>query len=249
MQNDNNQYDIPRHQLLTAGEAQRTEHCTEIGEAVIVTTLFGKAKVRILRKRRESGLSLVLAAVAVAAVAGVFAWKELPRPSRATDSAQMVSGAAVAAQTLEMPSVPADPVGINADPGMSAAQNEPAKPSVQAVAPAPGNAASAPSHAPLLHAELAKQATTRQRIAASAPESASVMTGSERKKLQAPAAELRQTPGSAQGPAPASPTGKPSASAKPSSAASGVQAGPAQSVSGDGAGNNSGETLPSASQP
>ncbi len=80
MQNESSGYDITRHELLTAGESRHVERRTEIGEVRIVQTIFGKAKVRSVRKYHSTRLwsSMAVAGLGVIVVA-LFLWKGIPQ--------------------------------------------------------------------------------------------------------------------------------------------------------------------------
>lgn len=71
------EYDIPDRQLLTTNSQSNAGRWTNIGEAKITHTIFGKAKVRIIREQDKvrrawmlAGLVLVMAAMATAAWQG-----------------------------------------------------------------------------------------------------------------------------------------------------------------------------------
>jgi hypothetical protein len=94
------QFEIPDHQLL-AINAPRVGAWTEIGKAEITHTIFGRAKVRIIRKddqaRRTRMLLATLAAIAFAAVAWV-AWLEF-RQTELAPSTEILSPVAAPAQS------------------------------------------------------------------------------------------------------------------------------------------------------
>lgn len=69
------QLDIPDRQLLPTGARARTSLSTEIGEAVITHTIFGRAKVRIIRKHDKMRRTLWLVALLGVAVAAAAAWQ------------------------------------------------------------------------------------------------------------------------------------------------------------------------------
>jgi hypothetical protein len=68
MSHENSELDIADRQLLPTGTRPRVSMSREIGEAVITHTIFGKAKVRIIRKNDDSRRALWLTALAFAGV-------------------------------------------------------------------------------------------------------------------------------------------------------------------------------------
>lgn len=84
MQNETSLYDIPADQLLLAHE--RLGEGTEIGEARVVSTLFGKARIRIVHKKDRSGwLWLLAASVVLGIIAAIWLNQAAPPPPE-TDS-------------------------------------------------------------------------------------------------------------------------------------------------------------------
>jgi hypothetical protein len=82
MSNEDSQFDIPVIQLRESKTQPKVSFSREIGEAQITHTIFGRAKVRIIRKGDQARRYIVLAALAVVAVAAA-AWQGLfsPQPS------------------------------------------------------------------------------------------------------------------------------------------------------------------------
>lgn len=111
------QLDIPDRQLLASDAQPRAGTWTEIGEAEITHTIFGRAKVRIIRKhdktRRARLLTaLVLAALAVAAWQGWIASQQTESlqnadPLSAGSAKVQVSAPAVQPENIEPPAAPA----------------------------------------------------------------------------------------------------------------------------------------------
>lgn len=92
MTQENEQPDIPDRQLLRTNAGPRMSYSREIGEATITHTIFGKAKVRIVRRYDSVRRVLWLAAmVGVAAVAWQV-WR-LSQPVEAMPSADSLSPA------------------------------------------------------------------------------------------------------------------------------------------------------------
>ena len=89
MNHEISELDIPDRQLLASNT--RPNIWTEIGEAQITHTIFGRAKVRIVRKKDNRRLIFWVLGVAVLAIAGV-AWQGLftsqqPEEVQSTDQA------------------------------------------------------------------------------------------------------------------------------------------------------------------
>src|SRR5476651_66263 len=73
MGQDTGQFDISDRQLMAGNSRIKASEWTEIGQAEVVYTIFGKAKVRIVRKNdrmRNALYLLVIAAVAAIAWEG-----------------------------------------------------------------------------------------------------------------------------------------------------------------------------------
>lgn len=69
------QLDIQDRQLLATNAQSRAATWTEIGEAEITHTIFGRAKVRIIRKHDRARRAWLLAAMLVVAAIAVAAWQ------------------------------------------------------------------------------------------------------------------------------------------------------------------------------
>jgi hypothetical protein len=127
MSHEIGQLDIPDPRLRTSSASSRASVWTEIGEAQITHTLFGRAKVRIIRKHDKIRRALWLTAMAAVAVLAVTAWQTW-----------LAAQQAAAPQSAE--SVP--PSSANAIEGASLTQSEAvpmpaAAPMVQSNQPAP----------------------------------------------------------------------------------------------------------------
>jgi hypothetical protein len=68
------QFDIPDRQLLVNNAQPRVDRLLDIGEARITRTIFGRARVRVIRERDKKRRAWLLAALAVIALA-VAAWQ------------------------------------------------------------------------------------------------------------------------------------------------------------------------------
>lgn len=82
MGTENSQFDLSGIQLHEARTQPRVSYSREIGEAQIVHTIFGKAKVRIIRKndKRSRNMWMAAALVVVAVgVAGLLGWYAMQR--------------------------------------------------------------------------------------------------------------------------------------------------------------------------
>lgn len=141
MSHEIGQLDIPDPRLRTSSASSRAGLWTEIGEAQVTHTLFGRAKVRIIRKHDKIRRALwLMAAVAVLVVTAWQTWlatQQAAAPQTAESAppsgANAIEGAPLT-QT-EAVSVPA------AEPMVQSVQLAPAPtaPSLEAVAqPAPG---------------------------------------------------------------------------------------------------------------
>jgi hypothetical protein len=68
------QFDIPDHQLLATKAQQKAGISTDIGEAKITRSVFGRAKVRVIREKDKKRRAWLLTALAVMAIAAA-AWQ------------------------------------------------------------------------------------------------------------------------------------------------------------------------------
>ncbi|OIR01956.1 hypothetical protein GALL_160430 [mine drainage metagenome] len=114
MTHDVNQPDIPDRELLAGGA--RPNVWTEIGEAKVTHTLFGRAKVRIIRKHDNTHRILWLTGIAAIVVAaavwqgllsrhpdGPVQSEDLPPPARAKEK---VSPPAFQSENIASPAIP-----------------------------------------------------------------------------------------------------------------------------------------------
>lgn len=69
------QLDVPDRQLLPTSPRSKASLSTEIGEAIVTHTIFGRAKVRIIRKHDKMRRTLWLMALLGATVAAAAAWQ------------------------------------------------------------------------------------------------------------------------------------------------------------------------------
>jgi hypothetical protein len=68
------QFDIPDRQLLASNKQTGLDMLTDIGEAKITRTIFGRAKVRVVRERDKKRRALLLSVLAVMALSAA-AWQ------------------------------------------------------------------------------------------------------------------------------------------------------------------------------
>lgn len=68
------QYDIPDRQLLATKAQSRAGMGEDIGEAKIIHTIFGRAKVRVIREQDKKRRAWLLATLVVMALAAA-AWE------------------------------------------------------------------------------------------------------------------------------------------------------------------------------
>lgn len=114
MNHENSQFDIPAIQLRESKTQPRVSLSREIGEAQITHTIFGRAKVRIIRKGDQARRNMMLAAIAVAAVAAA-AWQGWIT-SLQTEPMQSTTSAPVASTGAQVNAPASLPEGI-APPG------------------------------------------------------------------------------------------------------------------------------------
>ncbi len=137
MSHEIGQLDIPDPRLRTSSASSRASVWTEIGEAQITHTLFGRAKVRIIRKHDKIRRALWLTAMVAVAVLAVTAWQTW----------------LTAQQSAPQGAESAPPSGASAIEGAPLTQSEAvsmpaAEPMVQSVQLAPAPAAPVPENVP-----------------------------------------------------------------------------------------------------
>jgi hypothetical protein len=136
MSHEIGQLDIPDPRLRTSSASSRASVWTEIGEAQVTHTLFGRARVRIIRKHDKIRRALWLTAMAAAAALAVTAWQswlaaQQPAAPQSVESAPSFEAKAIEGATvtqLEAVSAPA------AEPAAQSARLAPAP-----AAPVPGS--------------------------------------------------------------------------------------------------------------
>src|SRR5512135_3324072 len=169
------QLDIPDSQLQAVNAPPRVSISREIGEAKITHTMFGKAKVRIIRKTDGRRRVLLLMALAVIAVLAAVAWRDW----LATEPIEHVPSAGsqplVNEKTPEsqspLPATISPPVAVPEDQPATPPAGESAKPAVNpksALPPAQRNVqAATPLPAPAAPKPLP---ASRQQTALPAPD-------------------------------------------------------------------------------
>jgi hypothetical protein len=121
------QLDIPDRQLLPTNSHSRASMSTEIGEAQIIHTIFGRAKVRIIRKHDNIRRTLWLTAmVAVAAVVAV-AWLEWVA-SQQTEPLQSADPASSLNASVQESAPATQPESVTMPAAALSATNEPVPP-------------------------------------------------------------------------------------------------------------------------
>lgn len=109
------QLDIPDRQLIKAGDQQRVSFSKEIGEATITHTIFGKAKVRIVRKYDHLRRALLLFAAAVLAVVAWRIWlASQPESQQSADSLPTESEMAPDSLPAAKPGIATPPAAVSA---------------------------------------------------------------------------------------------------------------------------------------
>ncbi len=78
------QFDIPNRKLLASGVQPRTDVWTDIGEAKVIHTIFGRAKIRVIREKDKNRRALLLGVLVVTVLAtgaleGWIALQEIQR--------------------------------------------------------------------------------------------------------------------------------------------------------------------------
>src|SRR5512138_155268 len=99
------QLDIPDRQLRTTSAHPRVSISREIGEATITHTIFGKAKVRIVRKhdRFRRGLELIVLVLLAVAAWQMWLASQANAPLPSPDSPSSVSASARQPETISPP--------------------------------------------------------------------------------------------------------------------------------------------------
>src|SRR5512135_287457 len=92
MRHEDRELDIPNRQMLTANLEPRVSISRDIGEATVTHTIFGKAKVRIVRKYDNLRRAMWLLVTAALAAAAWQAWLAF-RPVEPLQSADPFSSA------------------------------------------------------------------------------------------------------------------------------------------------------------
>lgn len=128
MSHENSQLDIPDRPLL--GPNPHPSEWTEIGEAQITHTIFGRAKVRIIRKHDKLHRALWLMAIVVAAAAAWQGWRVF-HPADIQQSADSLSSDSVN-ERLSSPDLQTGNTAPAAEESVPATtpQSEPSKPEV-----------------------------------------------------------------------------------------------------------------------
>jgi hypothetical protein len=115
VQNEIGLYEVPPHRLLISYEGKRVGVGRELGEARIVSTIFGRAKVHIIRKQDHSGWLWFLAIFAVLVMMAMVAfWAKMTALHTSETSSITVLPRPVKPQT------PAAPLAL--EPKISAPQ-------------------------------------------------------------------------------------------------------------------------------
>lgn len=131
MSHENSQFDISAIQLRESKTQPKVSLSREIGEAQITHTIFGKAKVRIIRKGDQARRTLLLSAIAMAAVA-VAAWQGWPALQQ-TDPAQNTDLAASASAVAQAGAAASQPENVAPLAGTPTVQSAPVTPSANVI--------------------------------------------------------------------------------------------------------------------
>ena len=122
MSHENSQFEIPVIQLRESRTQPRVSLSREIGEAQITHTIFGRAKVRIIRKGDQARRYMILAAIAVVAVAAA-AWQGwlTPQQTEPVQSADLAPAASAVAQADAPASQPENAAALVPAPSVQSA--------------------------------------------------------------------------------------------------------------------------------
>jgi hypothetical protein len=104
VQKEASQYEIPAHRLQMTFEGKRVGEGKSLGEAVVVKTLFGKAKVRIVHEQ-DNFVWLWPAAILalLGALAAIWWWQGTPETSRPDRDVALPPALSAAAPTGQVP--------------------------------------------------------------------------------------------------------------------------------------------------
>lgn len=203
MTHEISQLDIPDTELQKISAQPRVSISREIGEATVTHTIFGRAKVRIVRKHDNLRRGLELIVLVVLVVLAVAAWQawlasQATAPLPSPDSPSAVS-------------VPAPlPEAINPPAAVSPAENAPAQPEadkpaiMQKSAPQPGQGEK--GGGPAFAAPIAPKALTASRAQ---PAPMTLSTPPLRQPAKSPPAPVAMPH------VPAAPAAQPAASSPP----------------------------------
>jgi hypothetical protein len=108
------QFDIPDHQLLATDAQQRVGMWTDIGEAKITRSIFGRAKVRVIRERDKKRRAWLLTALAVMAVAAAAwqGWIALQKSELLAPPLSLNERIRVSAPIFQPEDIPATPTSV-----------------------------------------------------------------------------------------------------------------------------------------
>jgi hypothetical protein len=178
MMHEISQLDIPDRQLLPTNAQRGVNMWTDIGEARITHTIFGKAKVRIIRKHDLLLTALMVMATAAAAVAWQT-WstsQQTELPQGADPASSLSATAQPADQAASLPPLPA----------ISPAQTE---------VSIPANSQKSAQQVPDSKSpeQMAEKALKAQPLLASKPQTAPLATGNNTSKNQT---DMQQASGS-----------------------------------------------------
>ncbi|MFZ2160654.1 MAG: hypothetical protein WAW02_00420 [Sideroxyarcus sp.] len=133
MSHENSQFDISAIQLRESKTQPKVSLSREIGEAQITHTIFGKAKVRIIRKGDQARRTLLLSAIAIAAVAAA-AWQGWPILQQ-TDPVQNTDLAAPASAVAQAGAAASQSENVAPLAGTPSVHSEPLTPSASGITP------------------------------------------------------------------------------------------------------------------
>jgi hypothetical protein len=137
MSHENSQFDIPAIQLRESKTQPRVSLSREIGEAQITHTIFGKAKVRIIRKGDQARRILILAAIAVAAITAA-AWQGWFAPQQTEPERGMAPAPAASVEAqVNVPTPQPESIALPVAPPL--VKSEPVMPPATGISPPVAN--------------------------------------------------------------------------------------------------------------
>ena len=175
------QFDIPDRQLLATNAQPRVSMPADIGEAKIIHTIFGRARVRITRERDKKRRAWLLAALAVTAITAAAwqGWIVLQQNGPLAAPPPLSARIRVSAPTIQPENIPPTPTppSVRSKPvtPLQTEINKLATSQMSAPQPPPGLKAAGP---------MAAKPVTAQPLIANKPQTASLAANNNPSKDQ-----------------------------------------------------------------